>query len=183
MGPDARVLLGHDLVGNRLELGDRERVECAADRPGQDPPDVDVDGAHAPPEGQGGDRPRCVRSDARQASQGVEVVRNPASVVAHDRDGRRPQGQRPPVVAEPAPGAEDGSGCCLRKRLDRRELDEEAGPVFGRAGGLGLLGHGLGHQDGVRIAGRPEGEIAAARGVPVKDRSLKHRDGGHRVER
>ena len=154
-------------VGRALELSGRRRL--VEEGPAEHPPDVRVDRPEALTEGERGQRPRRVRADARQRVERREIARHPAAVSLDDHPGGRPKRERTAVVAQPAPGPQRVGGARLRERSGRRELDEERPPRLGRAGGLGLLGHELRHEDRPRVARRAEGEDAAAGPIPAED--------------
>ena len=92
-----------------------------------------------------------------------------------DDPRRPPQGERAPVVAETLPLAQDIGGRGRRQRLDRREALDEALPMRCGAFGLGLLGHRLGDEDRVRVAGPAERERPAMPRVPAEDRPTRRR--------
>ena len=130
---------------------------------------VGVHGADRPPEGQRGDGPGRVRPHPRQPAERIEVVGHLPAVLLDDGDRRSPERQRPPVVAEAAPGPEHGGRGGIGERRRRRELGEERAPGLGGAGGLGLLRHRLGHEDRPRVGGRAERERPAFRVEPGED--------------
>lgn len=147
----------------------RKRTQRAADGPVEHAPDVDIDRADATAEGQGRHGPRGVRPDPGQSFEGFEVIRNVPVVIPDDRDGSLSQGDGPPVVAETSPRPKDRGRRRRREGLDGRKLDHEAGPVLGRPGCLGLLGHRFRHEDGVGVGRATEREVAAALRVPRED--------------
>ena len=161
----------------------REPGRIAHDRPTEDPPDVRVDGADRPAEGDREDRPRGVRPDTGQPLEVLDVAREAASELVDDDPGGPLEVERPTVVTEPAPGAKDVGGRRGRQRLDGREPTDERVPRRRAAGDLGLLEDRLRHEHQVRVRRAPERELATLAVVPVEDRGADGGDLGGSQER
>ena len=86
-----------------------------------------------------------------------------------DDPGGTPQREAASVVTETLPRTQDIGRRGRGERLDRREPRHEALPVLGRARGLRLLGHELGHEDRVRIVRSPERQRPSPLPVPGQD--------------
>jgi hypothetical protein len=73
---------GHGVIGEALGLSGREPPvrDCAS----EDPCDVRVEHANVAPEGKGEHRTRGVGTDAGEFEQGVEAVRNLATMALDD---------------------------------------------------------------------------------------------------
>ena len=107
-----------------------------------------------------------------QGGQRLERVGHAAAVVLDDPDRRRAEGDRPAVVAEPAPRPDDGRRRDRGERGRRRERRDEPLPRLRGASRLRLLRDDLGDEDRPRVARPPEREVAAVRRVPVEDGAL-----------
>jgi hypothetical protein len=79
---------------------------------------------------------------------------------------------RPPVVAEPLPGADDVVEAGRSERLDRRPALHPRLEPRNDASDLRLLEHHFGHEHRIWVAAPPPGKIAAVLGVPSKKRGL-----------
>ena len=159
-----------DRVGERLHRPRRERLRPAGRDPPEHPPHVGVDRADRAPRTRSPPPPApCTarRPATPPAPRPTEGTRPPCSATI---DLRRPvEVDRPPVVAEPRPGAEDVGDGRGRQVAHRRPAGHPGRPCLGRPRRLGLLRHELGHEDGVRVRGGPERELAARRVVPGED--------------
>ena len=101
--------------------------------------------------------------------EGRDVRGDAAAVLRDDLAGGPPQVQAASVVAETLPLAQDVGRRGGREGLDRREPRDEALPALGGTGSLGLLRHGLRHEDRVRVRRAPEGQRPTALRVPAED--------------
>ena len=156
MGPVGRPIHRHRRVRQSLHLDRAQQPGLARDDPPEDAAHVRVDRADRQPERQRRDGPRGIRPDARQRLEVGQIGGHPAAVLVDDPSRRAPQVERAPVVAEALPGPEDVGRRRGGQRLDGREPVHEPGPRVARPGGLGLLGHRLGHEDRVRVRAAAE---------------------------
>ena len=174
VGPVGRPIGRHDRVGQRLKVASREglRTRGPTARPSTRRTFVST-----APTG----RPKAMAASARavygptpgRRSSSATSVGNPASQLARAHDpGGTLQVQRPTVVAESPPGAQDvrRGGPCERRH--RREPVNERLPGRSPARDLGLLQDGLGDEHQVGIVGPTErqGATAARRTRPGRRR-------------
>ncbi len=174
-------------VGNGLDvMGGQIRGRGARHDPAEHAPDVDVDRTDRHAVGERGDGTGRVRTDPGQRLELGDAGRDVAAVLLDDDACGPPQREGPPVVAETGPSAQDVGWGGVGEGLHGREAGHEPLPVLGSAGGLGLLGHRLRHEDRVRIGRAPEGERPAALRVPGEDGVARLErdlgDSGHEVE-
>ena len=178
MRPQPRAIRRHQLVSRNLEGSGLDAVD-APEHATEDSSDVRVDRADGAAEGQRGEGPGRVRTDARQSTQRFQIVGHATAVVIDDAYRRITERERSTVVAESTPRPEDGRGRGFRERRGCREVDEETPPCVGRPRGLGLLGHELRDENRPRLAGLTERQKAAIRGVPVEHTAMNVRAGEH----
>ena len=149
----------------------RGRARRRPAAPGQHPGRVGVDHADVALEGEGQHGPGRVGTDARQREQRVEVVGQPAAVVARRPHARhrcrsRPGGcSRGPAHQRDAPRrpAPPRSAAGVGKR-SRNGRHRSADPAD-----LGLLEHQLAHEHRPRVAGRAPRQVAALPVPPAED--------------
>ncbi len=144
-------------IGQRLDLG---RAQRAAAPPGQRASDVGVDHGGIGLEGEGQHGPRRVRTDARQLPQTLQRRREAAAQLVRHDPRRRVQAERPAVVAEPAPPAQDLAGRDVGAGPDRREALDEGEEAGHDPSDLGLLQHRLRHEHGPRVTRPPPRQVA-----------------------
>ncbi len=170
VGPGAGLVGRNGGVGDGLEVRRRHRVVRADDDPPEDPADVHVDGTDRDAVGQRRHGAGRVRPDPRQCLELRHARGHPAAMLLDD-DPRGPlEGDRPPVVAEAGPFAQDVGRARGGERLHRGKAGHEPLPVRRRSGRLRLLGHRLRHEDRVRVGRPAEGQRTTAFGVPGEDR-------------
>ena len=143
----------------------------AARPAGPGPSDVGVDDGHVGLEGERHDRPGRVRPDAGQVLQIGDRPREDPAEVPLDRSRRGVQPDGAAVVAETAPQPEQVAGG-RRRALGRGREPlhhlEEAGDDPRH---LRLLQHGLGHEDGPRVAGPTPRQVAPPGLAPLQQRA------------
>ena len=150
-------------VGKCLGVGGAQRPVLPA---GQDPADVRVDHPHRPLERERQHGPRRVRTHAGERQQGVQVVRQGATVALDHGGGTPVQVDRPPVVAQPGPQPHHVAHGRGRAGGRRREPGQEAAPVRDHAVDARLLGHHLRDEDRPRVPGRPPRQVAEVPRAP-----------------
>ena len=166
--PGPALALRHGRVGQRLDLPGPQRAARPA---GPGPSDVGVDDGHVGLEGERHDRPGRVRPDAGQVLQIGDRPREDPAEVPLDRSRRGVQPDGAAVVAETAPQPEQVAGG-RRRALGRGREPlhhlEEAGDDPRH---LRLLEHGLGHEDGPRVAGPTPRQVAPPGLAPLQQRA------------
>lgn len=124
------------------------------EKPRRDPFDIAIDGNDGPPERDCRDGRRRIGTDARQGTQALHRVGEPAAHVRHPA-GAGMQVARPRVIAKPGPRRHDGILVRVGKVGDRGKLSGEAFEI-GNDGGHGrLLQHDFAEPDMIRICRLP----------------------------
>ncbi len=163
VGPVAGPVDRHGPVGEGLHLRCAQPVRGAGDEATEHATNVDVDRADRSAVRDGRHGAGGVRPDTGQRLEPVDRVRDPAVEGLGDDPGGPPQGEAAPVVPQALPLAQHVGRRRRREIAHGREADHPAFPVGRRACRLGLLGHRLRDQDGVRVGRASEGERPAVR--------------------
>ena len=83
---------------------------------------------------------------------------------------------RPRVITETLPGVENIGFSRTGERPNGGETAEPSNIVRDHSGGLSLLEHYLGDENGVGVLGAAPGELAAVIGIPAKKRTAEGAD-------
>lgn len=100
-----------------------------------------------------GDSIGSVTADSGQRLQCFGLRREGAFVLFSDDSGTTMKIACPGIVAQPLPGVENVAFPGLGESLNGRETPEPSNIVRDHGGGLSLLEHNFGEEDGVGIAG------------------------------
>ncbi len=140
---------------------------------------------HRPSEGDRGDRPCDIRSDAGQRLEFPNGRREFSSPFAHEPPGGRVEVMGPRVVAGPLPELEDPFRPRARERPEGGERPHEPLEVRNRLVDASLLQENLRHPDAVRSSVGAPGQLSVVRAVPREkgrgERRRERRRGGRGV--
>src|SRR5882672_1930518 len=152
-------------------LPNLRRGEADADESLQHSLDVAIDNGYGLGKRDAGDGGGGVASDAGQSEPGFGIPRETATVVFNYLPRCLMQPARSPIVAQTAPGCQDGLFRSRGERLDIRKTFEE-NPVMVKHGGHArLLQHDFAEPDAIGIASFAPGKVAAMLVVPAQQRA------------
>lgn len=165
---------GKERFGESPELGAARGghwIERQSKETDEDAGDVSVNDGGAAIEGNGGDRTGRAAADSGQSQERLDGIGDAAGVVGDDAASGGVEVSRAGVVSQAGPESEDPVERSGGEPADGGEAAQEALIVGNDGGDLGLLEHGFGEPDGVRITGASPGQIAVMAVEPFQERA------------
>lgn len=142
-------------------------------RPPEDAPGVAVEGWNRAVEGDAGDRGRRVVADAGQGAERCVFGRQLSRKAAADFPGRPAEIFGAAIIAQAGPESQDPAGRGATERGEIGQHSKETLVIRHHGRDLGLLQHGLGNPDGVRVPRAAPRKVASGSIVPSQELQAK----------